>query len=143
MTSQQSAAAAARRWQIELRPRPPLLLRLLSPVVALFVTAISAFVLMLWMNKDPLQGLMVFFVTPMENLRGWGEIGLRMTPLLLCALGLALCYRANVWNIGAEGQLVAGGIAAGAVGLLAGPDTFSAYFVLVLLAGMLGGLCWG
>ncbi|MGB7305884.1 MAG: ABC transporter permease [Burkholderiaceae bacterium] len=143
MTGQQSAAAAARRWQIELRPRPPLLLRLLSPVVALFVTAISAFVLMLWMNKDPLQGLMVFFVTPMENLRGWGEIGLRMTPLLLCALGLALCYRANVWNIGAEGQLVAGGIAAGAVGLLAGPDTFSAYFVLVLLAGMLGGLCWG
>lgn len=130
-------------WQIETRPVIPLGMRLLAPLLALLATAVTAVLLMLWMGKDPVQGLRVFFVTPMENLRGWGEIGLRMTPLLLCALGLSLCYRANVWNIGAEGQLVVGGIAGGAVGLLAGPDTPGGFFVIVLLAGMAAGTAWG
>lgn len=132
-----------RRWQVEPRPHVPVAMRLVAPLLALLFTALSAVLLMIWMGKDPVQGLRVFFVTPMENLRGWGEIGLRMTPLLLCALGLSLCYRANVWNIGAEGQLVVGGIAGGAVGLLAGPDTFGGFFMLVLLAGALAGAAWG
>lgn len=129
-------------WRIEARDHPPALLRLFSPVLAIVATALFAALLLISIGKNPVQGLGVFFVTPMENLRGWGEIGLRMTPLLLCALGLAVCYRANVWNIGAEGQLVMGGVAGGAVGLLAGPDSFGGFFVLVLMAGMLGGALW-
>jgi len=129
-------------WRVQARAHPSTVLRLFSPVLAIIATAAFAALMLIWMGKNPIQGLGVFFVTPMENLRGWGEIGLRMTPLLLCALGLAVCYRANVWNIGAEGQLVMGGVAGGTVGLLAGPESFGAFFVLVLIAGMMGGALW-
>jgi len=86
--------------------------------------------------------LRVFFVTPLETQRGWAEVGLKMTPLLLAGMGLAVSYRSNVWNIGAEGQLVAGGIAAGGVALLATPDSPRLFVVAVLAAGVLGGMFW-
>ena len=52
-----------------------------------------------------------------------GELGVKATPLLLIALGLAVCFRSNVWNIGAEGQFVIGAVAAGSVALLTEPGT--------------------
>ncbi|HPZ56785.1 ABC transporter permease, partial [Ottowia sp.] len=63
-------------------------------------------------------------------------------PLLLIALGLAVCFRSNVWNIGAEGQFVIGAIAAGGVALLADKDTGRWIVGAVLLAGVLGGMAW-
>ncbi len=132
-----------RGWRIERRPTVSPLAWLASPVLALIATAGVAGLLFVWTGKEPWSALQVFFLEPMNGLRGWGEIGLKMTPLLLAALGLTLCYRANVWNIGAEGQLVAGGTLAGAVALLADQHSPSAFFVLVMLAGALGGLLWG
>jgi general nucleoside transport system permease protein len=114
----------------------------LSPVIALAATAVFGFVLFTMLGKDPLDGLRVFFVTPLETMRGWSEVGLKMTPLLLAALGLAICYRSNVWNIGAEGQLVMGGVAAGGIALLATPDSPRLFFVAVLAAGVVGGMFW-
>ncbi|MEZ5740358.1 MAG: ABC transporter permease [Burkholderiaceae bacterium] len=128
---------------LEPRPVPSRAMQWVSPLLALLGTAVFAGLLLLWLGKEPGQGLRVFFLTPMSSLRGWSEIGLRMTPLLLCALGLALCYRANVWNIGAEGQLVVGGIAGGAVALLAGAQSPAGFFVLVLLGGGVAGAAWG
>jgi general nucleoside transport system permease protein len=116
---------------------------LLSPVLALAFTSLFGVLLFSLLGKDPVAGLRVFLVTPLENVRGWSEIGLKMTPLLLCALGLAICYRANVWNIGAEGQLVAGGIGAGAVALLATPETPAGFVAVVILAGVAAGAAWG
>src|SRR5207249_11211773 len=72
------------------------------------------------------------------------EVGVKIAPLLLISVGLAICFRANVFNIGAEGQLVVGAITGGAVGLFfdngsgGGPVTIT----VVLLAGMLGGMAW-
>ncbi len=60
----------------------------------------------------------------------------------LLGLGLAACYRANVWNIGAEGQFVLGAIAAGGVALQAGDDTTRWVLVPILFAGVLGGMAW-
>ena len=101
--------------RLQLRPAPARWMVLLSPLLALAFTSLAGLLLFALLGKDPAAGLRVFLVTPLENIRGWSEVGLKMTPLLLCALGLAICYRANVWNIGAEGQLVAGGLAAGAI----------------------------
>ncbi|MCK7498924.1 MAG: hypothetical protein MZW92_56575 [Comamonadaceae bacterium] len=57
-----------------------------------------------------------------EPRAAWREVLLKATPLIADARsGLALCFRANVWNIGAEGQLIAGAIAGGGVALLATP----------------------
>ena len=66
----------------------------------------------------------------------------KATPLLLIALGLAVCFRSNVWNIGAEGQFVMGAIFAGGVALRADPGTGVWILPAVLLAGVLGGMVW-
>jgi len=130
-------------WIIEKRQDNSALASIASPLLAIITTALFACLLFIWMGKDPLAGLRVFFFAPMQNLRGWGEIGLKMTPLLLAAVGLVLCYRANVWNIGAEGQLVVGGICGGTIALMAQPASWSGFFVLVMIGGAIGGALWG
>jgi hypothetical protein len=75
------------------------------------------------LGKDPLRGLQVFFVEPVKSLYALSELSIKATPLILIALGLAVCFRSNVWNIGAEGQFVVGALAAGWVAMQAGPET--------------------
>ena len=83
------------------------------------------------------------FIAPLDSLRGWTEIAVKMTPLLLCAAGLVVCFKANVWNIGAEGQLIAGAITGGVVALACDPSWGRWYVVLVMLASAVGGAVWG
>jgi ABC-type uncharacterized transport system permease subunit len=66
----------------------------------------------------------------------------KATPLLVIALGLAVCYRSNVWNIGAEGQFVMGAVAAGGVAMLADKETGRWIVLAVVLAGVAGGMFW-
>jgi simple sugar transport system permease protein len=53
-----------------------------------------------------------------------------------------VCFRSNVWNIGAEGQFVIGAICAGGMALLADKDTGRWIVLAILLAGVLGGMLW-
>ncbi len=69
------------------------------------------------LGRDPWQALHDFFVKPIETRYGVGELLQKAGPLMLCAVGLAMGYRANVWNIGAEGQLTMGAIFGGGVAL--------------------------
>ena len=62
------------------------------------------------LGKDPVRGLAVFFVEPVKSVYALTELAVKATPLLLIALGLAVCFRSNVWNIGAEGQFILGAI---------------------------------
>lgn len=114
----------------------------LSPLVALAATVACGMLLFGLLGRSPWQAVAVFFVEPLVSLRGWGEVGLKATPLVLCAVGLALCFRANVWNIGAEGQLIAGAIAGGGVALLATKDSGGALVGAVILAAGAGGMAW-
>jgi simple sugar transport system permease protein len=117
-----------------------------SPLIALVLTAIIAAALFVALGKDPIRGLQVFLIEPLNGRRALSEVLLKATPLIVIALGLALCYRANVWNIGAEGQFLLGCVGAGVVALwftsqgivLSRPLGVS----LVLLGGMLGGMLW-
>ena len=124
------------------RPAPSRLALWLSPLAALALTLLCGMLLFAALGKDPLAALQVFFVEPLRSLRGVGEVLLKATPLVLCAVGLALCFRANVWNIGAEGQLIAGALAGGAVALLATRTTGGGFILWVLLAAVAGGMAW-
>ena len=132
--------------RLEPRARPARALALASPLIALALTALIAALLFLMLGKDPVRGLAVFFVEPLNGLRGVSEVLLKATPLILCALGLAVCYRANVWNIGAEGQFLLGAIAAGGLALALGPapegTPAGLRAPLLLLAGVAGGMAW-
>jgi simple sugar transport system permease protein len=131
--------------KLEARPQPSKLMSLASPVLALAITVVIGILLFLLLGKDPVKGLQVFFVEPVKNLYQLSELTVKATPLILIALGLAVCYRSNVWNIGAEGQFVVGAICAGWVAMQAGPDTAwmgRSIVFFILLAGVLGGMLW-
>ena len=103
-----------------------------SPLLALAVTVLIGVALFAALGKDPVRGLQVFFWEPVRSAYAVGELMVKATPLLLIALGLAVCFRSNVWNIGAEGQFVIGAIAAGGVALLADKET-GRWIVLAIL----------
>ena len=128
--------------RLEPRPAPSRAWTWGSPLLALAITVVIGVILFSAMGKDPVRGLQVFFWEPVKSAYALGELGVKATPLLLIALGLAVCFRSNVWNIGAEGQFVIGAIAAGGVALLAGKDTGRWIVFAVLLAGVLGGMLW-
>ena len=113
-----------------------------SPVLALAVTVLVGVLLFVALGKDPVAGLRVFFWDPIKSTYALGELTVKATPLLLIALGLAVCFRSNVWNIGAEGQYVLGAIAASGVALMAEKGSSSWIVLPILLAGVLGGMFW-
>lgn len=115
-----------------------------SPVIAVLLTTACGAILFALLGKSPLAGLSVFFWEPIRNLRGWTEIGVKCTPLILCAVGYAICYRSSIMSIGAEGMLVAGAIAGGGVGLMLDKSGSSGALAigLIVIAGMLGGMAW-
>jgi ABC-type uncharacterized transport system permease subunit len=105
-------------------------------------TVVIGVILFTLLGKDPVRGLQVFFWEPIRNAYAVGELVVKATPLLLIALGLAVCFRSNVWNIGAEGQYILGAIAASGVALLADKSTGGWIVPGLLLAGVLGGMAW-
>jgi len=110
--------------QLETRPQPSKLMSLASPVIALAVTVVIGVVLFLLLGKDPVRGLQVFFVEPLKSVYALSELSVKATPLILIALGLAACFRANVFNIGAEGQYILGAMAGGWVAIqCSAPDS--------------------
>lgn len=128
--------------KLEARPQPSALWSYASPVLALVITVVIGVALFVALGKDPVSGLRVFFWEPIRSVYALGELAVKATPLLLIALGLAVCFRSNVWNIGAEGQYVLGAIAASGVALLADKNTGGWIVVPVILAGILGGMFW-
>ena len=114
-----------------------------SPALALLITVAIGMGIFVALGKDPVQGLQVFFWEPIKSSYAISELLLKATPLLLIAVGLAVCFRSNVWNIGAEGQYIVGAIAAGGVALMAAPDTSGWIVVPILLAAIAGGMAWG
>lgn len=128
--------------KLEVRPQPSKAWSYASPLLALVITVVIGVILFAALGKDPVRGLQVFFVEPLKSWYAVGELMVKATPLLLIALGLAVCFRSNVWNIGAEGQFVIGAICAGGVALLADKSTGPWIVPAVLLAGVLGGMVW-
>ena len=129
-------------FKLEARPQPSKAMSLASPLIALAVTVIVGVMLFTLLGKDPLRGLQMFFVEPVKNAYALSEIAIKATPLALIALGLSICYRSNVWNIGAEGQFVLGAIFASGVAMQAGPDSSRMIVFAILIAGVIGGMFW-
>ena len=128
--------------KLEPRPEPSRGWSIGSPLLALAITVVIGMVLFAALGKDPVRGLLVFFWEPIKTPYQVGELMVKATPLLVIALGLAVCFRSNVWNIGAEGQFVIGAVVAGGVALLAGKDTSRWIVLAILLAGVMGGMAW-
>jgi len=129
-------------FRLERRATPSAAMRLASPLIAGVAMALTGLVVFLILGQDPLVAFRVFFIAPFGGSYEIGELLLKATPLMLCALGLAIGFKSNVWNIGAEGQLIVGAIAGSAVALF-GSESLGALTVpLMMLAGAIGGMAW-
>src|SRR6476646_8047101 len=84
---------------------------LVSPLIAIVLTIVTMSILFAILGKNPILALWVYFIDPLIDSYSLQELAVKATPLVMIAIGLSLCYLANVWNIGAEGQFVIGAIA--------------------------------
>src|SRR5512140_3829253 len=141
---QPSPSGGGRKAMLKLESRAELsrFWGLASPLLALALTVVIGVLLFLALGKDPVKGLQMFFWEPIRSPYALGELMVKATPLLLIALGLAVCFRSNVWNIGAEGQFIVGAIAASGIAMLATKDTGNWFWMPVLVGGVLGGMLW-
>ena len=129
--------------RLEKRPERSVRMAIASPFIALALTIVTAAIIFAMRGVNPLTGLYVYFIEPLTALWSVEQLLVKASPLVLIGAGLSVAYLANVWNIGAEGQLTAGAILAGAV-----PVFFPAWqspltLVLMIVMGVLGGMAWG
>src|SRR6202051_128531 len=115
---------------------------LVSPLIAIGLTIVTMSILFAILGKNPLSALGVYFIDPLTDSYSLQEIAVKATPLVMIGVGLALCYLANVWNIGAEGQFLIGAVAGSWLavktqGTDAGPWVLPAMLVLGAAAGAL------
>ena len=128
--------------RLRISPRPPSQLLLwLAPIIAVFAAFLLGGILLALLDTPPLAVYYVFFIDPFTSAYNIAEVANKTATLAVIALGLSVGFRANVWNIGAEGQFTLGAIAATFVAVYFA----DAPFVLgwMFLAGACGGMAWG
>jgi ABC-type uncharacterized transport system permease subunit len=84
---------------------------LTSPLIAIGLTIVTMSILFAILGKNPISALGVYFIDPLTDSYSLQELVVKATPLVMIAVGLSLCYLANAWNIGAEGQFLIGAVA--------------------------------
>ncbi|MEM9269208.1 MAG: ABC transporter permease [Pseudomonadota bacterium] len=128
--------------RLEPRTQPSTLLQVFTPLLAVALTMVAGGVLFAILGKDPVAAIRVIFFDPLFDPFSRSEVLVKAAPLVLIAVGLAIGFRAGIWNIGAEGQFIIGALAGGAVGL-AFYGTQSIFILpLMALAGLAGGFAW-
>jgi simple sugar transport system permease protein len=131
---------------LERRPAPSRLWLWATPPVAVLLTMLAGGAMFAALGQPPLEALRTIFWDPLFDPQfaaySRPQLLVKAGPLILIATGLALGFRAGVWNIGAEGQYIVGAIVGAAVGLALYPSTSPLIFPAMVLGGALGGLAW-
>lgn len=128
---------------LEPRAQPSQLMRWTAPLLAIAATLLAGSLLFWALGKSPLASFRVFFVEPLATGYGWSELLIKACPLILIAQGLAIGFKARIYNIGAEGQLIMGALAGGGIAI-AFDGSDSAWLIPAMVAaGAVGGALWG
>ncbi len=117
--------------------------RYASPVLALALTGIASAIIFAAMGRPPGRTVYVFLISPLTAQDGLASLALKAAPLIMMGVGLSLAYRANVWNIGAEGQFTLGAICAGGLALALPNAPSWLIFPAMFVAGTAGGMAGG
>lgn len=129
------------RLRLEPRARSPLWLNLGLPVLAVAATLVLCGGLILLAGADVLAAYGALFAGAFGSRFNAVETLVKAAPMVFTGLAVALAFRAKFWNIGAEGQLLAGAMAAAFVGALEPLPAWS-LVPLMLLAGAAAGGAW-
>ncbi len=124
------------------RRAAPLWFRPLVPVVAVVVTFLLTAILVLATEKNPFEAFYYFLLAPLSSKSSALEVLVKGTPILLTAASVTFAFSAGYWNIGAEGQLLAGAIAAAGIGLFVKPFPPVVALALMIVGGFAAGVVW-
>ena len=128
---------------IIVRGQPSVLMNILVPVIAVLLTLFTGSIIFSLMGYNPIFALYTFFISPISNTYGISELFVKATPLALIAIGLAYCFKNNIYNIGAEGQLTMGAIFGGGIGIYFHDVNGFWLLPLMIIGGAIGGAIWG
>ncbi|OWV97958.1 ABC transporter permease [Rhizobium sp. R693] len=137
-----SVSSAALLPALVRRERASLTATLLAPAIALIVATGLNLGLYVLMGRDPVSVIYAMLLEPFVSFASFSEVLLKFGPLLLIAQGLAIGFRAKVFNIGAEGQFILGAIFASAIPIYFPQATGQWIWPAMLLLGALGGALW-
>jgi len=98
------------QFRLEKRPEPSRLMLYGTPVAAVVLTMFIGAIIFSLIGYDGIGAVREIFFTPLTNAFKWQDLGVKAAPLIIIGVGLSIAYRANVWNIGAEGQYIMGGL---------------------------------
>lgn len=113
--------------------------------LALLITAVFSVLVLFVMSDKPVDAIWQMLTFPWQGRRievQWGLVLQQAAYLSCIAIGLSVGYRANIWNIGAEGQFAFGSIGAYVAYLLMGSPDAGWIFPILLLAGVIAGCLW-
>ncbi|MBV0893405.1 ABC transporter permease [Paracoccus sp. Z118] len=126
-------------WTVEARAQRSPFAPLVAPLAAVTATILAGLLLFTLLGVPVTTAFYQLLVAPVSTTFNIGEVLLKATPLLLIAQGLAIGFRAKIWNIGAEGQLILGAIGGSLL-----PIWFNDSQNPMMLVGMaLAGSCFG
>ena len=115
----------------------------LVPIAAVVTALIIGAIMLILLDASPVEGFKAMFKGAFGSTDALTSTALKATPLLFVGVGITIAFRANVINIGGEGQMVAGGLLATAVALVLPEWPAVVMLPAVLIAGMVGGAIWG
>src|SRR5512147_526452 len=120
--------------RLEARGDVSRLMQVGAPFAAVAFTLLASSLFVAWAGAPLLRTYGLIFEGGFGSRFAWSETLTRATPLILTGLAAAIAFRAHFYNIGAEGQLYAGALAAVAVGGMSGPP--EVLFPSMMLAAM-------
>jgi ABC-type uncharacterized transport system permease subunit len=127
------------RIELQKRPGESTAFAVLSPLIALALMVLAGAIMFVFLGKNPIYGLYVYFIEPLMDPWSREQILVKATPLTLIAIGLAVCFRSGNWNIGAEGQYLIGGLFGACLPVVFHGWESPLLLPLMLLMGMAGG----
>lgn len=130
------------RLRLVPRAQPSRAMLFVAPLLAALLTLIAGLAVFAWLGQNPFTAFRVFFVDPVSDMNGVAELLLKASPLCLIALGLAVGFRAGIWNIGAEGQMYMGGIFATGLAIHFHESGGPWLLPSMVVAGAIGGMLW-
>ncbi len=131
--------------RLEKRPNPSAFWLWFTPVLAVFLTMTAGGLLFAALGSNPFTVIRTIFWDPLAGSNASyfrAQLFVKAAPLILIAVGLAMGFRAGIWNIGAEGQYIIGAVVGASVGLAFYPTENRLIFPLMILAGAFGGWAW-
>lgn len=128
---------------LEKRAERSTFIALASPLLAIALTLVTMSIFFLILGKNPITALYVYFIEPLTDSYTLMEIAVKASPLVMIAIGLSLCYLANVWNIGAEGQFLIGAVTGSWLAVVTNGTGAGQWVIFaMLIMGALGGALW-